>query len=132
MKPPLTALPQGLLGVGLMTGNALRQGYGIQLQQRGLLAPGNLDLNQRPTVHNPDGSISTVRSMSVNFDGREYLIPTISDDGRALGDDDAIQLFQQTGQHLGVFDTPEAATAWAERLHNEQAAQYGNALRRGK
>ena len=125
MGNALAGLPSGLLGMGLMTGNALGQGYGSQLQQRGLLGVGNINLNRRPTVNNPDGSISTVRSMSVNFDGREYLIPTVSDDGRVLGDDEAIQEFQRTGRHLGVFDTPEAATSWAERLHQEQAAQYG-------
>lgn len=124
MRNPLT-LPQGLLGAGLMTGNALQQGYGNALSQRGLLAPGNIDLNRRPTATNPDGTISTVRSMSANFDGREYLIPTVSEDGRLLSDDEAIQEFQRTGRHLGVFDTPDAATSWAERLHQEQAAQYG-------
>ena len=125
MSNALMSLPQGLLGVGLMTSNALMQGYGSQLPQRGLLGVGNIDLNSRPTVRNRDGSISTVRSMSVNFDGTEFLIPTVSDDGRAMSDDEAIQAFQRTGRHLGAFSTPEAATEWANRLHNEQAQQYG-------
>ena len=124
MSNALMAMPQGLLGVGLMTNNALRQGYGNQLRHQGLLGVGNIDLNNRPTVHNRDGSISTVRSMSVNFDGTEYLIPTVSEDGRVMSDDEAIQTFQQTGRHLGAFSTPEAATGWANQLHNEQAQQY--------
>lgn len=91
---------------------------------RGQRAAGNIDLANRPTVRNPDGSISTVRSISANFDGNEVLIPTVSDDGRILSDDDAIAAYQRTGRNLGIFDTPEDATAYAETLHNQQAQMY--------
>lgn len=93
-------------------------------QPRGQIRAGNIDLTNRPVVRNPDGSISTVRSISANFDGQEYLIPTVSDDGRILRDDDAIAQFQKTGRNLGVFDTPENATAYAQSLHNDQEKMY--------
>lgn len=91
---------------------------------RGQRSAGNIDLANRPVVRNPDGSISTVRSISANFDGNEVLIPTVSDDGRILSDDDAIAEYQRTGRNLGVFDTPDNATAYAESLHNQQADRY--------
>ncbi len=91
---------------------------------RGQLQAGNIDLNNRPVVHNPDGSISTVRSISANFDGREVLIPTVSEDGRILSDDDAIAQYQKTGRNLGIFDTPDNATAYAQSLHQDQERLY--------
>ncbi len=90
----------------------------------GVRVPGNIDLRRRPIVKNADGSFSTVRSMSVNFGNGEVLIPTISDDGLALSDEDAIKLYQRTGRHLGIFDTPESATAYAQMLHMNQAREY--------
>lgn len=91
---------------------------------KGLLEKGNIDIHNRPVVKNPDGSISTVRSMSTNIDGREVLIPTVSDDGRIMSDDEAIDSFMRTGKHLGMFDNPDDATAYAESLHNQQADEY--------
>jgi hypothetical protein len=91
----------------------------------GLVAPGNIDIHSRPVVQNPDGSISTVRSISINVDGREVLIPTVSDDGRILSDTDAIDLFRRTGRHLGMFRDVNTANAYAARLHQNQATEYG-------
>ncbi len=87
----------------------------------GLLVPGNLDLMNRPRVKNPDGTISTVRSASYNLDGYEVLLPTISDDGNVLDDAGAVKQFRRTGNHLGLFDSPDSATAYAQRLHEDQA-----------
>lgn len=83
--------------------------------------PGNIDLTKRPRVKNADGSISTVRSMGVNIDGKEVLIPTVSDDGRIMADQEAIDTYKKTGRHLGKFASPEASTKYAESLHDDQA-----------
>lgn len=90
----------------------------------GMLSAGNLDLGARPIVKNADGSISTVRSMSFNEDGREVLVPTVSPDGRIMSDDEAIDHYRKTGENLGMFSTPEEATSYAESLHNQQDKMY--------
>lgn len=90
-------------------------------EQGGMVEGGNIDLNNRPRAKNADGSTSTVRSMSIGVDGMEVLIPTVSEDGRVMSDDEAIRQFEATGRHLGKFKTPEAATEYARRLSGEQA-----------
>ncbi|RTM07404.1 MAG: hypothetical protein EKK31_11615 [Hyphomicrobiales bacterium] len=88
--------------------------------------PGNIDLAKRPVVKNADGTISTVRSMSFEEDGKEILVPTVSPDGKILSDQQAIDLYHKTGQHLGKFDSPQAADEYAQALHEAQAQFYGN------
>ncbi len=90
----------------------------------GQLEAGNINLFNRPVVKNADGTISTVRSMSANFDGKEVLLPTVSDDGKILSNEEAVEQYRKTGKHLGIFDSPEHATAYAKTLHEDQERLY--------
>jgi len=91
---------------------------------KGMVKQGNINLFNRPSVQNDDGTISTVRTISIGTDEGEVLIPTVSDDGRVMSDDEAIDTFERTGKHLGIFDSPDDATAYAEKLHDQQDNYY--------
>jgi hypothetical protein len=88
------------------------------------MVEGNIDLHNRPVVRNEDGTISTVKSRSFGFDFGEVLLPLVSEDGRVMSDEEAVDQFRRTGQHLGVFTTPQEATEYAERLHEDQEQEY--------
>ena len=111
--PDFWGLPKGLPAGGLPSSPL----------KTGLLVPGNIDIHHRPVVRNPDGSISTVRSITIGQDGRAVLIPTVVG-GRVVSNEAAIQHFQKTGQHLGIFSDEASADSYAQRLHRQQAREY--------
>jgi hypothetical protein len=99
--------------------------YMADVAPAGLIAKGNINLADRPVVKNADGSKSTVRSMSFQDDsGHEVLVPTVSDDGRIMSNEEAIQQYYKTGKMLGVFQSPDDATAYGQTLHTQQEALY--------
>ena len=83
--------------------------------------PGNIDLFNRPSVLNPDGSRSTVRSISINEGGIEVLIPTVVRN-RVVSNQEAIDEYRRTGKHLGKFSSVREADAYAKRLHEDYAS----------
>ena len=90
----------------------------------GLVEPGNIDLLNRPVVKNKDGSVSTVKSMSVEIDGHEVLLPTISPDGQVWSPPEAIHAYLTRGKHLGIFKDEASATKYAKLLHKQQEQMY--------
>ena len=97
-----------------------QQGYDLA-RPAGMVAPGNLDPWHRRKLENGNGSYSTTLSFSIGTEKGETLIPQVVQ-GKLLTKREAIAHFNHTGQNLGVFATPEAADAYAQALHNAQAA----------
>ncbi len=93
--------------------------FTVNPEAKGLAEPGNIDLSKRPVVRNADGSISTVRSASFELDGKEVLLPLVSDSGKMLTKEQAIAEYRRTGKHLGKFDSSTDADAYADALHND-------------
>jgi hypothetical protein len=97
---------------------------------KGEITKGNIDLNNRPVVKNRDGSISTVRSMTITEGNTAVVIPTVikrpNGSGVIVSDREAIKHYQRSGQHLGKFSNIQDADTYARNLHNQQAAQYPN------
>jgi hypothetical protein len=91
---------------------------------QGVYGKGNINLNSRQKVLNPDGTFSTEESFSTNIDGEEVLLPTVID-GKHVSEQEAIDHYRQTGEYLGKFATPDEATEYAERLHKLQEKYYG-------
>jgi hypothetical protein len=111
---------------------------------KGLIAPGNLPIWNRPVVQNADGTHSTELSIGIGDEqGHEVLIPTIVDgkfltpdgkmpsgpmpkEGQAPSPewkalfDAAVAHYRQTGQHLGIFDNPADASVYSNALHSRK------------
>jgi hypothetical protein len=86
------------------------------------LEQGNTNLVKQPRVKNADGTTSTVDSRSYNIDGKEVLLPSVTQDGRHLTkDEEILDEYKKTGKHLGKFRDPEMANKFATQLHNDYA-----------
>lgn len=90
---------------------------------------GNINLYNRPQVKNPDGSVSTVKSISIGIGdetspNKTALIPLVHPDGYIMNNEEAISWFKKSKQHLGIFENQEVANKYAENLHQQQAEIY--------
>lgn len=88
-------------------------------ESQGMITPGNIDLNKREKVKNPDGSYSTVRTITIEQDGKTILLPTIIN-GKQVSNDEAIAHYKQTGEHMGIFKSEADANKYDERIHKEK------------
>lgn len=107
------------------------QAYATVDEELGEYGAGNINLHNRPTYKNEDGSISTVDSVLYQIDDKFVLLPTIARDEngnviRLETDEEILAHFRDTGEFLGEFDTQEEANAYATKLHTAQAYRYGN------
>lgn len=110
--------------------NALKNG---DLDKFDLLAgtpdygKGNIDLNNRPVIKNPDGSISTVYSMTFEEDGKYVLVPGVRAGlDRKMTEQEAWEWYKKTGEYLGKFSSIEETDKYAESLHQDQESLYNN------
>lgn len=101
----------------------------------GQVEPGTIDFSKLPVVHNPDGSLSTVRSMSFEDDnGVNVLVPTVVN-GKVVSEDEAINEYYKTGRHLGKFSDYRSANRYAQLLHEREADRISGkngGIERGK
>ena len=69
-------------------------------------------------------------SISYSIDGKEVLLPTVwMKDGKPYhshDDEEILQHYEETGEYLGKFDTPEDANAYGKQLHRAQDFYYGS------
>lgn len=71
-----------------------------------------IDLS-RPKLNNSDGSFSTEKTITIESDGKHYLIPTIVN-GQRLSNDQAIQSWRTgSNQPVGVFNSNDEAEKYA-------------------
>ncbi len=104
--------------------------YVVPSGRKLVLIPGNIDLLHRPTVHNADGSTSSVFSYSFTMDGgKAILLPGVirNANGRWVTSRDktaVLNAYKRTGQFLGIFRNVKDAERYSILLHNEQANLY--------
>ncbi|HUT60114.1 MAG TPA: hypothetical protein VNA25_19885 [Phycisphaerae bacterium] len=87
------------------------------------VVPGNIDVANLPIVKNADGSVSTVRSIGIEEDGLQVVIPTVFD-GKVHSWKEAVDHYRKTKQHLGKFNTIDEAGTFAEQLHQDEEKRY--------
>lgn len=97
----------------------------VATNNAGQLTQGNIDLNSRPIVHNTDGSISTVRTITAEIDGKTVLLPTVIN-GKVVSNSAAIQHYKNTGENLGTFKNELDANAYDKKMHDQMGWKGNN------
>ena len=79
----------------------------------------------RPAINNPDGSISTEETVTIEWNGKFYLIPTIVDGKRVSPDEAVMAATIGKNKVVGEFDSQIEADV-AARLRSAQIGQMRN------
>ena len=92
----------------------------------------NIDVSNLPEVKNRipgEGGISTVRSMGINMNGKETLIPTVVEGKLPASAEEAerqaVDYYLRKRRHLGKYASPAASDAAATLLHEREALRTG-------
>ncbi len=85
---------------------------------------GNMDASEVTVVTNEDGSVSNSPLVLLTTERGVVLIPALSPDGSVLDADAAVQQYEQTGQHFGVFSSEEDASAYADMMSQQQIKNW--------
>ena len=92
----------------------------------GMVEPGNIRLDQRPSIPNPDGGNSSVFSMGIGEGDTETVIPRVVGE-EILDPEKAVRSYQESGEHLGKFESVDEANEYGRKLHEDQeAGKFGN------
>lgn len=96
-----------------------------KIAHAGQIEQGNIDINNRTVVTNPDGSISTDASIVIEEEGSYVVLPTVVE-GKLVSPEEAIKHYDETGEHHGKFESQETAEFYAQELHERGDYYYHN------
>lgn len=111
-------------------------GYKDVANMPGLVVPGNIDMTKRQMLINPasGGDYGSEYSGSFNDGKNEVLVPSIYTDPNgnvsSHSKQQAIERYQQTGEHMGKFATGDYTRidAYAQKLHERNIFVAGKNL----
>jgi hypothetical protein len=106
LAPPGFDAAVGLLG---MLPQSAPRGL-LDIASQGAADPGGFNIDtSRPRINNSDGSFSTERTITIEADGKHYLIPTIVG-GQQLSPDAAIKQWRSgANKAVGVYGSATEA-----------------------
>lgn len=84
----------------------------------GLVSPGNLDISNPVPAMTDQGDMALLKPVAIETPQGVVLIPTVVN-GQQIPEHEAIQMYHQTGQHLGMFRNRQAAELYAQRLQQD-------------
>lgn len=125
-QPPSPGIDGGIVPASAPAVMAPAPG-GIAPDSRGpgYMSPEDVAAGGKTPVLQKNGSISTEKTITVEADGKHYVIPTIID-GKSYTPEAASKAFRDKQiKPIGVFNTPEEAKAFAEQRSRDLDRNFG-------